>query len=138
MSESRKENGVNAPGMLTIVLGGQCPGSFVPERICKLHLPPDMPLHAHASNVASPIAASPAKALLQELDVAFQLRRHLCFLVVLERYLLMVGNQPTGDEIVIIGIELVVPSPAPDLVREAGNEAVLADNLRSIRNRPAR
>lgn len=71
------------------------------------------------SVVASPVAASPPRTLVKELDVVFKCRLNLAFLVVLNPSLPLIGNQPSRDKIIVIGIELkLAPSFGLETIKE--------------------
>lgn len=89
---------------------------------------PDMSLSDKAGVVASPVATGPAGTLIQELDVVLQGRLDLALLVILNPGLPLVGNQPPGHKVVIIGIELKL---APALSLEAMEEQGALKDFRS-------
>ena len=89
-----------------------------------------------AGQVAPPVASCPAKTLVQELSIVFQCCLDFAFWVVLHVCLPTMGNHPAGDEIVIIGIELILTEP-PFLVCEAACELFILQDVRTIGYRAA-
>lgn len=95
-----------------------------------------MSLTKHASDVTSPIAARPTQTLFQELGVIFQSSLDLCFFMVLVPDGLIMGDQPSRDKIVIVGIQLVTAKPF--LMGEAIDKGIVSKDFGSVCNRPAR
>lgn len=78
----------------------------MPREVKKGRLRPHMSLSNKTGVVASPVATSPSRTLVQELDIIFQGRLDLALHVVLNPSLPSIGNQPTCDKVVIVSIEL--------------------------------
>lgn len=93
-----------------------------------------MSLHKHACKVTSPIAAGPPQTLLQKHRIVFKSGLHLGLLVILDVGLPAVRYSPSGDEIVVVGIE-VVPTK-PGLVCETIGESLILEHAGPIGHRP--
>lgn len=89
-----------------------------------------MPLHEQTRVVASPVATSPARTLIEELDVVLKSSLNLALRIVLDPGLPSFGNQPAGNKVVIVSIELIL---APTLSFEAIQEQGALKNLRAER-----
>ena len=59
--------------------------------------------------IASPIAASPSRTLVQELDIVLKCRLNLALLLVLDPSLPLIRDQPPRHKVIIIRIELEFP-----------------------------
>lgn len=94
-------------------------------------LVPDLTLDKQAREVASPVTSSPSQTLLQELGVVFESGLNLTVWMVLHVYLPIVIDQPSCDEIVVVGVELVLAKP-PLLIGEAACESWIFDDLGAI------
>ena len=95
-----------------------------------------MTLPEHARYVASPIAPRPAKALLHKVGIVLQCGQYFSLLVILVCNLLLVGDKPSGDEIVVVCVQTV--SSKPLFVRETMRESLILENVGPIGYRPAR
>ncbi|EFE44247.1 hypothetical protein TRV_00979 [Trichophyton verrucosum HKI 0517] len=100
-------------------------------------LQPDDLLLDEGGEVAAPVAAGPADALLEELRVVLERRLDLGLRVVLEVGLPAVGDHPAREEVVVVGVELVAAEP-PLLVGEAQGELAVLQDLGAVRNGPSR
>jgi hypothetical protein len=69
--------------------------------------PPYGPFDGKALQITPPVAPGPAQALQQEFRVAFQRRLDLAVPMLLNMDVPAVVDQPPGEEIVIISIELI-------------------------------
>jgi hypothetical protein len=74
-----------------------------------------MPFFQKAGPVASPVAASPPRALVKKLVAIFQSGLQLAFRLILHPRLPLMADKPAGDKVVIIGIE---NPPPPFLILE--------------------
>lgn len=88
-----------------------------------------MPLHEQTRQVASPVAANPSQALFQILGTVLESCLNLGCFVVLHGNLPAVCVHPSGDEIVVVGIELV---GSPCLVGEAKSERFILQDLCTV------
>lgn len=91
---------------------------------------------AQAGQIAPPVAAHPSQALAEVLLVVFQRRLHLALAVVLQLYLPVVREQPSRDEVVVVGIQEVVASPR--FVGEAVGEVWILQDFRAVGDCPPR
>lgn len=92
------------------------------------NIPPDVSFTEQAGDIAAPVAPSPAEALLQKLGVVLKSRLHFTLWMILHVVLPSMRQQPAGNEIVIVGIQLVLAAETPPLIREAARESwVLQD-----------
>lgn len=94
-----------------------------------------MSLGEEAGIVAPPVAARPPRALEQELGVVLERRLDLTLAVVLDPRLPPVRDQPAGDEVVVVRVQLEL---APALRLEAVQEQGALQDLRSEGAGPAR
>jgi hypothetical protein len=94
-----------------------------------------VPLGEEAGIVAPPVAARPPRALEQELGVVLERRLDLTLAVVLDPRLPPVRDQPPGDEVVVIRVQLEL---APALRLEAVQEQGALEDLGSEGAGPAR
>ena len=86
-----------------------------------MHLLPDMSLRAQAGVIGPPVAPSPTRTLVQELDIILQRGFELTFLVVLDPSLPLMGHEPAGDKVIVVRIELELgPSLSLKTVKEQG------------------
>lgn len=86
-----------------------------------------MPLSKQAGQIAPPVTACPTKTLLEELGVVLEGGLYFTLGVVLHVCLVTMGHHPPGEEVVVVGIELIMTKP-PLLIREAVGEVdVLQD-----------
>lgn len=85
--------------------------------------------------VAAPVAASPARALVEELGAVLQSGLKLALLLVLDPCLPLMADEPASDKVVVVGVEDVL---APLLGLEALKEVVAGQNLRSVGTSSAR
>lgn len=92
-------------------------------------------LPGQASPVAAPVASGPARALVEELEAVLEGGLNLALAIVLNPGLDLMADQPTSDEIVVVGIEDVA---APALSLEALQEVVALQNLGPVGSSPAR
>ena len=97
----------------------------------QLNLHPDVALSKDACKVASPITASPSKALLEKLGVVFECGLDFAFSMILHIGLMAMIDHPASDEVVIVCVELVLPKP-PFLIGEAVGEIDILQNVRAI------
>lgn len=80
-----------------------------------------MPLSNKAGEVASPIATSPARTLIQELGIVLQGRLDLALPVVLDPGLPLVRDQPPSHKVVVVGMELeFTPALSLEAMEEQG------------------
>lgn len=91
----------------------------------------------HAGQVAAPIASRPSSALLEEYRVILQCSLDLDLGVVLNVGFPTVRDHPARNEVVVVGIELVLAEP-PFFVGEGVSEAVVLQNLGPVGNGAAR
>jgi hypothetical protein len=87
----------------------------------------------HASQIAAPIASRPSSALFEEDRVILQRSLDLDLGVVLHVGFPSVRDHPASNEIVVVGIELVLAKP-PFFVGEGVGETVILQNLGPIGN----
>lgn len=92
-----------------------------------------MTLAKHAGQIAAPIASRPSSALLEEDRVILQRSLDLDLGVVLDVGFPTVRNHPASNEVVVVGIELVLAKP-PFFVSKGVGEAVVLQNLGPIGN----
>ncbi len=105
------------------------------EKSISLH--PYVAFSKDAGQIASPITSGPSETLLEEfgiifkggLDLAFGMILHVCFMAMIDH--------PAGDEIVIIGIELILTKP-PLLVGEAVREVFVLQDAGAVGTSPSR
>ncbi len=80
-----------------------------------------MSLDDEAGIVAPPVAACPTRALIQEFDVVLKGGLNLTLGVVLNPGLPLVRHQPSGNEVVIVSIQLVLtPTFSLETIQEQG------------------
>ena len=94
-----------------------------------------MSLDKHAGKVASPVTANPSEALTQILRTILECSLHLGLLVVLHGNFPVMRVHPTGDEVIIIGVEL---TSAPFFVCEAVSESLVLQDRAAIGNGASR
>ena len=70
-----------------------------------------MPVTEHAGDVTPPIASGPAQTLFQEFGIVFERRQDFRLFMMLIGYFLPMRNKPSGDEVVVISVELVLTEP---------------------------
>lgn len=71
--------------------------------------------------VTSPVATSPARTLIEKLDVVLKSGLDLALGVVLDPCFPSIRNQPPRDKVVIISVELVLtPSLSLEAIQEQG------------------
>lgn len=70
-----------------------------------------MPLTEHARDITPPIAPRPPQALFHQVETVFKRSQDFRLFVVLEANLLVMGNEPSGNEIVVVCIQSVSPKP---------------------------
>lgn len=99
------------------------------------NLPNDIVLLDEARVVASPIAASPPGALVEELHTRLQCGLDLALVVVLNPGLPLVTDKPARHKIVVVSVEGVV---LPPLVFEALQEIRALENFCPISTGPPR
>lgn len=87
-----------------------------------------MSLDDHTRVIASPIATSPTRALIEKFDVVLQRSLDLALRIVLDPCLPSVRHQPPSDKVIIVGVELVL---TPSLSLEAIQEQGALENLGS-------
>lgn len=80
------------------------------------NLRPDVLFMNQTSPVTSPVASSPSQTLLQKHAIVFKCGLKLALLIILDPCLPLVRNEPAGDKVVIISIELIL---APMLILES-------------------
>lgn len=85
----------------------------------------------HTGQVTAPVASRPSCTLLQEFGVVFQCSLNLGFWVVLHEGFPAMRHHPTGNEVVIVCIQLVFAEP-PFLVGEGTGEHLILENLGAI------
>lgn len=85
----------------------------------------------HAGQVTAPVASRPSCTLFQELRVVFQRSLDLGFRVVLHEGFPAMRHHPTGNEVVIVRIQLVFAEP-PFLIGEGIGEHFILENLGAI------
>lgn len=95
-----------------------------------------MSLTKHAGDVTPPIAAGPTQTLFQELGIIFKRSLDLSFFVILVPDCLIMGDQPSRDEIVIVSIQLITAKPF--LMGEAIDKGIVSEDFGSVCHRPAR
>lgn len=88
-----------------------------------------MTLSHEAGPVAPPVAAGPARALVQELCAVLQGGLDLALLLVLDPGLPLVAYKPASDKVVVVGVENV---RTPLLCLEALEEVVAGEDLGPI------
>lgn len=81
-----------------------------------------MPLLDQAGPVASPVAARPAGALVEELGAVLQRRLNLALALVLDPGLPLVADEPARDKVVVVSVQ----DPLPPLFRLEAVEEVMA------------
>lgn len=96
-----------------------------------MYLQPDVALSEQAGEVASPVASCPTETLLEELGVVFQGSLDLAFWMILHVHLVLVVDQPTGNEVVIVSVELIL-TKEPLLVGETVGEVRVLQNVGTI------
>lgn len=87
---------------------------------------PDISLRSQAGPVAPPVASGPTRALVKELVAVLQSRLDFAFLVVLDPRLPLVTDQPSGNKVVVVGVQNPLP---PFLVLESLEELVAGQDL---------
>ena len=107
----------------------------MPRLFGKHRLRPHMSLRNETGVIASPVAASPSRTLIQELDVVLESRLNLALHVVLDPSLPSIGDQPTRNKVVIISVELEF---APTLRLESIQEQWALQDLGSEGTRTTR
>lgn len=70
-----------------------------------------MSLRVKTRKIATPVAASPARTLIQEFVIVLQGGLDFALWVVLNPCFPAIGHQPASDEVIIIGIELETAPP---------------------------
>lgn len=75
--------------------------------LLRVYLPYDMSLGEQTGIVTSPIAASPPQALVEKQAAVFKSGLYLTFHVILDPSLPVIGHKPSGNEVVIVSIELI-------------------------------
>ena len=101
------------------------------SRGINFHLQPDITFGKHTGKIAPPIAACPPQTLLQELWVVFQGGKDFALRVILHVRLVVMRDQPAGQEIVVVSIELVLAEP-PLFICEAISEFDVLQDARPI------
>lgn len=81
-----------------------------------------MSFDKHACQVTSPVTTDPTKTLFQVLGAVLKCGLNFGCLVVLHRYLVSMGIDPSSNEIVVVGVELV---SAPSFMREAKSKSIV-------------
>jgi hypothetical protein len=125
-------DGVSAPWLLTkafVSVGLRCSGAR--------YLRPDVALSKQTCQITPPVAACPAETLLEELGVVLQGGLDFALRMILHAHLMLVIDKPAGDEIVVIGIQLILSEP-PLLVGEAIGEVDILQNARTVGTGPSR
>lgn len=95
-----------------------------------LNLLPNMAFIEHTCDIASPVAARPAQTLLQKFRIIFQSGLYLGLFVILVPDLLIMRNKPSGNEIVVVRVELIATKPF--LVGKSVDECFISDDVGSI------
>lgn len=93
------------------------------------HLLPDVSLSNQTGPVASPVASSPAGALVQELRAIFQSRLDLALPLVLDPSLPLVADQPASYKVVVIRVQNPL---SPLLVLKPVKKVMAGEDLRPI------
>jgi hypothetical protein len=104
----------------------------IEERIYSL---PNVTLSNHAGPVASPIASSPTRTLVQKLGAVFQCRLNLTLLLILNPCLPLVAHQPTSHKVVVVSVQNPL---SPLLVLETVEKIVTRENFRAVGTGAAR
>lgn len=78
-------------------------------RVFHESLPPHISLRNHTGPVASPVTASPARALVEKLVAILESGLQLTFRFVLDPCLPLMADKPSGNEVVIVSIENPLP-----------------------------
>lgn len=94
-----------------------------------LYLPNHVSLADKARPVAAPVAPSPARTLIEELDAILQSRLNLTLGLILDPGLPLVADEPASDKVVVVGIENVL---TPALGFEALEEGLARQDLGTI------
>ena len=89
------------------------------------YLPPVVSFDEQAGQIAAPVAANPAKALIEEFGTILKSSLHLSLLVILHADFPIVCIKPARDEVVVVGVEL---TGSPLFVgKSVGKSLVLED-----------
>lgn len=107
----------------------------VPMQESRENIPPHGPLLEKTLQVASPIASGPTEALLHILWVVLKRCQDFAFRMVLDPGLVAVVHHPSGQEVVVVSVEL---KRSPSFMFELMLEFFAADNLSAICNGPSR
>lgn len=91
----------------------------------------------HAREIAPPIAPGPPRTLFQELGVILERRQNFCLRVVLDVCLPAMRHHPSGHEVVVVGVQLILAEP-PTLVGESVREALVLNDLTAVGDGPPR
>src|SRR5688572_29681246 len=90
---------------------------------------PNVSLSDQASPIASPVTSCPTRALVQEFVAVLQSRLNLTLSLVLNPGLPLMADQPTGNKVVVVGIQDPL---SPFLVLESLEKVVASKNIRAI------
>jgi hypothetical protein len=94
-----------------------------------------MSLRDETGPVASPVAASPTRALVEEFVTILEGSLQLTFRLVLDPCLPLMADQPAGNEVVVIGVENPLP---PFFILKSVEEVMTREDFRAISACPAR
>lgn len=134
--ESRNVQSVSAPRLLPVF---EYNISFC-TLYRRLHLgsaclPDDVALFEETGIVASPVAACPSGALVEELHASLQSSLDLALILVLNPGFPLVAHKPSGHKVVIIGVQSVL---LPSLVLKSVQECLALKNLGPVSTSAAR
>ena len=87
---------------------------------------PDVAFHEQRPQVRAPCISCPAQDLLQESPVGLHGTEKLSLLAALDVRAPSVADHPTGEELVVAGVELVLPKPV--VMRETVEELGILEN----------
>lgn len=93
------------------------------------NIPPVVTFRKHGSEVGSPVATNPAKALVEILGTILERGLYLGLFVVLHTNVPIVCVKPPSDEVVIVGVELAC---SPSFVGEVMRESILLEDATPI------
>ena len=98
---------------------------------------PNVLLMKHTGQIASPVAAGPSSTLLQEDLVVLERGLDFGLGMVLHPGLPAMRHHPASDEVVVVGIQLVLAKP-PLFVGEPMGENLVLHDMGPVRYRSAR
>lgn len=94
-----------------------------------MYVLPDVTLCYQASPVASPVASCPTRTLVEKLGAILESGFDLAFSLILDPGLPLLADEPSGDEVVVVGIEDPL---SPLLILEARKELMAHQDFRPI------